>query len=122
MITNIHKGSMGTIDFEGKFQGMRKVQDFCVYPIHAGQDASRLKIQSDTRIGYIDVQNGHVMLSPARAGGSFNHHLVLARHIDTLSGEELLLLKAKVFATAGGKVGNVVMHTDNSGAIDVFQQ
>lgn len=32
MITNFSKNSLGTLDFDGKFAGMRKAQDFVAYP------------------------------------------------------------------------------------------
>ena len=32
MISNIHKNCMGTVSFDAKFAGMRKPQDFIVYP------------------------------------------------------------------------------------------
>jgi hypothetical protein len=121
MITNIHKNRMGTVSFDGKFDGMRKAQDFIVYPMHAGNDASRAKIQSDTRIGAVDLNTGAVILSPSRAGGSYGVHMALAKLAGTLSGEELLLLKAGIFGTAHGHAGsNGIVYTDNSAAVEVF--
>lgn len=36
-ISNIKKGIMGTINFEAKFNGMRKPQEFVVYPPGQGR-------------------------------------------------------------------------------------
>ena len=120
MITNTRKNCMGTVSFDGKFDGMRKAQDFVVYPMHAGNQTLAAKIQSDTRIGMINLQSGAVMLSPSRAGGSYGVHLALAKPAGTLSAECLLMLKSAIFATAGGKVGTHHVVTDNSGALEVF--
>lgn len=48
MITNIRKNRIGTVSFDGKFDGMRKSQDFIVYPMHDGNDTSTALVQSDT--------------------------------------------------------------------------
>jgi hypothetical protein len=121
MITNIRKNIMGTVSFDGQFQGMRKPQDFIVYPMHDGNDATHAKVQSDTRIGKIDLANGNVIMSPSRAGGSYGVHMLLAKPVGQLSSEELLLLKAAIMATASGKAGsNGIVYTDNSAALNVF--
>lgn len=121
MITNFKKNCLGTVDFDGKFNGMRKAQTFCVYPIHSGDQAERLTVQSDTRIGLIRLSDGKVIISPSRAGGSCSRHLALAEFAGQLSAEELLLLKSNVFATAHGRAGsNGVVYTDNSAALNVF--
>lgn len=121
MISNIHRNIMGTVSFAGLFPGMRKAQDFIVYPMHEGNDASKAKIQSDTRIGSIDLASGAVLLSPARQGGSYGVHMALAKAVCTLSAEELLMLSAGIFATAHGNAGtNKIVYTDNSAALEVF--
>lgn len=120
-ITNIRKNRMGTVSFNGKFQGMRKAQDFIVYPMHAGNDASKAQIQSDTRIGSIDLTSGTIMLSPSRSGGSYGVHMILAANVGKLSVEDLFMLKAQIFDTAHGHAGtNGVVYTDNSAALEVF--
>lgn len=122
MITNTRKNCLGTVSFSGKFDGMRKPQDFIVYPMHAGNDTARAKIQSDTRIGFINLTDGEVRLSPPRSGGSYFVHLDFAKPAGQLNSEDLLLLKAQIFATASGKAGNNALHvfTDNSAALEVF--
>lgn len=120
MIANFKRNCLGTIDFDGQFKGMRKAQSFCVYPLHAGDTAETLLVQSDTRIGRIRLSDGAVALSPPRAGGSYSHHLPLASLVGTLTGEELLLLKSHVFASASGRAGTRGVYTDNSAAINTF--
>src|SRR3990167_9688924 len=121
-ISNLRKNRMGTVSFDAQFNGMRKPQDFIVYPMHAGNAAESALVQSDTRIGRIHLETGNVIMSPSRQGGSYNVHLMLCKPAGTLSAEELLLLKAAIFSTASGKAGNNAMHvyTDNSAALEVF--
>lgn len=124
MISNIHKNCMGTVSFDAKFAGMRKPQDFIVYPIKAGDESGRIVIQSDTRIGLIDVESGKVWMSKPRAGGANFMHLSMERSlIDKLSQEDLFNLKAHIFSTAHGAAGkaeNGIVQCDNSGALEVF--
>ncbi len=124
MINNIRKNCMGTVSFDGRFDGMRKAQDFIVYPMHAGNPTESALVQSDTRIGRIHLTTGEVIMSPSRQGGSYNVHLMLAKPAGTLTAEELLLFKSAIFSTASGKAGNNAMHvfTDNSAALEVFGQ
>lgn len=123
MITNIHRNRMGTVSFDGKFDGMRKAQDFIVYPFHAGNQTTAAKVQSDTRIGMIHLTTGQILMSPSRQGGSYGVHLALAQPAGTLTGEELMLFKAQIAGTAHGKAGsNGIIYTDNSGAMEVFAQ
>lgn len=120
MIANITKNRMGTASFDGKFDGMRKAQDFIVYPMK--EESERAMIQSDTRIGFVDLQSGVVKLSKSHQSGAYNVHLIEATQAGKLSAEELLMFKAGIFATASGKAGNNgIVYTDNSGAIGVFQ-
>ena len=123
MITNIHRNIMGTISFDGKFDGMRKAQEFIVYPIKTGSDAQTIQVQSDTRIGLICMETGKVMMSPARKGGSFGVHLAFAAYAGKLLPEELLMLKGHILGSAHGHAGsNGIVYTDNSGALEVFAQ
>ena len=120
MLTNTRKNCMGTVSFYGQFAGMRKPQDFIVYPMP--EIANRITIQSDTRIGVIELDTGNVRLSAPRQGGAYFAHMATSCVVGKLSSEELLLLKAQIFSTAGEKVGDNWLHvvTDNSGAAEVF--
>ena len=124
MIGAYRKGCMGTVIFEAKFVGMRKPQEFVVYPIGSDDEANpRIKIQSDTRIGFIDRNSGAVWLCAPQSNGAYNHHLALARQVDVLDAESLTLLKSQVMSTASPKAGkaeNGIIMCDNSGALGVF--
>lgn len=122
-IISMRKNIMGTLSIEAKFNGMIKSQEFIIYPIKAGKSPDSLLIQSDTRIGKIDLNTGVVTMSPPRSGGSYSVHLMFATAIDTLDKEELAGLKFRLIQTASSMAGNNgVMHTDNSGveAVRVF--
>lgn len=119
MISNIRKNIMGTVSFDAVFPGMRKPQDFIVYPMK--ESAELAKIQSDTRIGFINLQSGTVTLSKPKPGGAYFVHLNGAQVAGTINAEELLMLKAAILSTASGHAGtNGVMYCDNSAALDVF--
>lgn len=123
MIINIKRSIMGTAEFDGLFLTQKKPQIFLCYPLSSGSRADRVMVQSDKRIGYIDLVNGAVTLSPSRAGGSYQPHLALATPQGILPAEELFMLKAQIFATAHGDAGrsiNRVIGTNNAGAIEVF--
>lgn len=124
MISNFRKNRMGTVSFDAKFAGMRKAQDFIVYPVKQGDDALRPVIQSDTRIGIIDLETGSVWMSRPHANGAHFIHLSMERAlIDKLSPEDVFNLKARIFATAHGDAGraeNRIIGCDNSGALEVF--
>lgn len=115
---------MGTLSFAGKFKGMRKSQDFIIYPMHEGASISKIKIQSDTRIGYINLDNGTVSLCPPVSSGAYNPHLMFVKNVDTLTREELAGLIFRLVQTSGEKVGNnsLCIFTDNSaaGKVEIF--
>lgn len=121
-ILSIKKNIMGTLSLKAKFNGMRKAQDFIVYPVRADETPNDIKIQSDTRIVRIDLNTGVITMSPPRAGGSYNVHLMFTTAIDTLDREELSGLKFRLIQTTGHIVGNSVVKCDNSGveAVRVF--
>jgi len=123
-ITNIHRNRMGTISFDGKFQGMRKAQDFIVYPMHEGNEAKTARVQSDTRIGLIDLASGLVRMSPSIKSGAYNVHLSTAAMLaEKVNAEDLFILKAQIFDSASAKAGtNGIVHTDNSAALNVFSE
>lgn len=117
-IINIKKNCLGTLDIEAKFNKMRKPQAFTVYPLHEGNETNKIKIQSDTRIGYIYMNTGVVSLCQPHSNGAYNVHLMFVRPIDKLSIEDLAGLKFRLMQTADKMAGNNALHvfTDNSGA------
>lgn len=124
MIQTIRKNILGTISFTAQFKSMRKAQEFIIYPIEQGESTESILIQSDTRIGRINLNNGDVIMSPSRAGGSYGVHLAFASKIDTLSTEDLAGLKFRILQTADKMAGTSVVHCDNSGAnnVTIFQK
>lgn len=121
MISNIHRNIMGTISFDLKAEGMRKAQEFIVYPMRDKTECA--VIQSDTRFGYIQLATGAIVLTPSIKGGAYGHHISLARPAGALTGEQRLLLLAQIASTSGLDVGrerNGVIGVDNSAAIGVL--
>lgn len=118
MITNIHRNIMGTASFDGQFPGMRKPQDFIVYPMP--EEKREIKVQSKTRIGTIKLDTGEVLLTPPKASGSYFRHLLNAKTVCTLNAEQLLMLKAGIAATAGKLAGSSVVKCDNGAAGSVL--
>jgi hypothetical protein len=119
-ISNIHKNVMGTLSFTAQFQSMRKPQDFIIYAIGANDTSQVITIQSDTRIGRIDLVTGNVILSKSIARGAYFSDLAYAHMVGTFGGEDLLLLKAKVLSTASSQAGTRGVTCDNAGAVNVF--
>lgn len=116
MIEMLRKNIMGTASFTGKFEGMRKVQEFIVYPIRAEQDW--IDIQSDTRYGQIDLTTGDVTMSKPHAGGAYQiHHMTEGHGVGVLTERELIYLKQFIRHTASANAGtNGIVYCDNSGA------
>jgi hypothetical protein len=117
-MNNYRRNMLGTLDFTAKFPGMRKPQEFTVYPM--AEATTRAKIQSDTRIGWVDLDGGVVSLSQPHASGAFHHHLAEARPVLTLDGETLLTLKAQIAATSAKRAGVSFITCDNGAAINVL--
>lgn len=120
MITNCRRNIMGTVSFDGKFLGMRKPQDFIVYPM---QDSGPLiKIQSNNRMGQINLDTGALVLSTAASGhaGFLHLQICVARQTatcETLPTEEIQTLRQWIKSTGGIEVGSSVVKCDNTGAL-----
>jgi len=124
-ITKIYVNSMGTASFIGKLdKGMRKEQDFSVYPISKDSKSKVITVQSDTRIGRIDLETGKGVMSKSHSNGAYFVHL----QIDNLTSFQLSegdrsALQVKIFLSSdseAGKSQNGVVISDNSGAINVL--
>jgi hypothetical protein len=118
-IGNLHKNRLGTVSFDGKFEGMRKAQEFDVYPITSAPKTEAIKatIQSDTRIGSIDLSSGEITVTRSIASGAYFPDLAQAKHAGKLTGEQLESLKAHIFGTAHEMAGtNGIMYCNNAGA------
>jgi len=55
-----------------KLQGMKKAQEFTIYPYTGGDTVT---LQSDTRIMQLNLKTGNAILSKAHSSGSYFHHL-----------------------------------------------
>lgn len=115
-VTNCKKNIMGTVSFYGQFNGMRKAADFIVYPM---QDSGEIiKIQSNTRIGTINLFDGLVTMSQAHSGGAYFLHLQLDKPVfSMLAKEDCQTLRQWVKSTGGLAVGESIVLSDNTGAI-----
>lgn len=120
MIKSYRKNILGTISFAAKFSGMRKEQEFSVYPL--SDSGAIIKVQSETRIGQINLDTGEVEMSKPRANGSYISHFYLDRVAgktkkDKLSEGEMVELRQKVKETGGLRIGESVVKCDNTGAM-----
>ena len=59
-------------NFTLKFPGMRKAQEFTIYPYSGGDTCL---IQSETRIAEVNLRTGKMTLSKPRTGGAYFMHL-----------------------------------------------
>ena len=120
IISNIKTSIMGTIKFDMTAKGHRGTQNFICYPIT--EETKLITIQSGKRIGKYDPETGIILLSKSRANSSYFHHLQMdnltAVEIDPLENQEL---KIKIFTTSGKKVGESIVKSNNSGAINIFE-
>lgn len=111
---------MGTVSFDGKFSGMRKAQDFIVYPM---QDSGEIiSVQSDNRFARIDLSTGQVVMSAAATCHAGSAWLLLCRirkttKNDTIPAEELQVLRQWIKSTGGLEVGDSFVKCDNIGAL-----
>ena len=109
-VTNIKVNIMGTISFDAKFKGMRKPQDFIVYP---NPTKERIMIQSKNRIGLI--AGDKVEISTATCLAMWGFRPKKGDVIDNI--EELL---TAIRATASEKAGTSgIVYCDNSTAKEV---
>ena len=120
-ILGLSKNIMGTTDIEMKISGMRKSQDFIVYPISADDTDKIITIQSSTRIGKIDLSTGRGLMSQSHSNGAYFVHFQMDKLTPfTISESDLEDLKMHIFKTAGDNVGSRGIVSDNSGASRIF--
>ena len=96
MFSMIRKNNLGTTSFTAKFKGMRKEQEFVVYPKDAASKTNKVTIQSDTRIGQIDLLTGETFLSASIPNEAYGMHLALAKHVETVPEDQLETLKKEI--------------------------
>jgi|694.fasta_scaffold00162_50 hypothetical protein len=121
-ILGLSKNIMGTTDIEMKISGMRKSQDFSVYPIGKDDTDQIITIQSETRIGKIDLSTGRGLMSQSHSNGAYFVHFQMDNLTKfTVSESDLEELKMYIFKTAGSNVGSSIVKSDNSGASGVYE-
>ncbi len=119
-ITNCHRNIMGTVSFDAKFAGMRKAQDFIVYPM---QDSGEtITIQSEHRFGKLDLATGKGIISANRAQYANGIWLQICLVNKTASlfkvaADDLQTLRGWIKSTGGIEVGASFVKCDNTGAL-----
>lgn len=109
-VFNIRKNMMGTVSFTAQFTGMKKPQEFIVYPDPA---PNKILIQSDNRCGFIVGEKVQVAIAKA-----FMQLPLIHNYFDTI--ENIEELKTAIRGTAGKLVGNNgIVYTNNEGAAAV---
>lgn len=104
-VSNVKKGFISACEFDAKFSGMRKPQNFIVYPVKEGD--STIIIQSETRIGELNLESGVCRLSGSKSGGAHFLHLAMAEEESQISSDDLS--KIKSFLNLNAKTRSVVI-------------
>ena len=100
-------------------KGMRKTQEFIVYPISVGDE--RVTIQSDTRFGMIDMKSGVGKMTQSHANGAYGYHMIADKLVAfKLDNSQLIKLKMELVQTSGKNVGSRGVLSDNEGAKDMM--
>jgi len=124
-ISDIKPSMLGTTVFNMKAGRMRKPQKFVIYPIKENDNAKKIKVQSDSYIGIIDLKEGKGVISGPHSHPGF---MQLQTDIDNNDNQKIELknidnqsLKMQVFTSADKEAGQTsAVKTDNSGAINVL--
>lgn len=117
-VLNIKKNILGTICITLKVKGMRKEQDFILYPIT--KESTSLTIQSETRIAKLNL-DGKGLISKSHPNGAYFVHF----QMDILtpfefSKNDWSQIVDYIGVTEGANVGKAGISTDNSGAKSIF--
>lgn len=120
MIANIRKNIMGTCSFNGQFSGMRKPQDFIVYPMREAGDI--IRIQAKGRFGELNLATGELVLSTKNGRHAGNEWLAVCVAMGTaiteiLPIDEIQAIRLCVKSTGGIAVGSSFVKSDNTGAL-----
>lgn len=125
-IIKISTNIMGTASILAKFDGMRKAQEFTIYPMST--DAKKILCQSDSRWLEINPETGDCEITTSQSGHHSSWMLQLQKSIRKhkefkLSEFDLQSLKMQIFTTASknaGKRENGIIQSDNSAAIKIL--
>jgi hypothetical protein len=116
-IEKIKINCMSTCDIHMKIKGMRKFQEFSVYPISKGETEPTIKIQSDTRFGILSLKDGKGLMSKSHQNGGYSHHLQMDKLTPfLLNNEQLEQVKKEIINSSKPIKSRVGVITDNSGA------
>lgn len=116
-VIGVKKNIMGTASIIMKLKGMKKPQDFIVYPKSSEEAGKPTMIQSDTRIGLLDLNTGRGIMSQSHSNGAYGYHLAADKKVAfMISEKDLQLIKDEISKTRGSKVGSNGVFSDNSGA------
>jgi hypothetical protein len=118
-IKNIGRCILGTAKFDAKFEGMRKEQNFTVYPM--AETSDKISCQSEGRWLEIEIATGNCWITSSQSGHHNSWMLGLQKAWGkakqfTLDADQLEALKEGIRKTTGKSVGNSVITTDNSQA------
>lgn len=117
-VLRVSKNIMGTTSIIMKLKGMRKEQEFTVYPIT--KESEQLILQSDTRIAKVAL-NGVGLVSKSHQGGAYFPHLDIDKLTEfTFEQDDWQIISAHIGLMAGEDVGDSFVKTDNSGAKSIF--
>lgn len=109
-------------DISLKLEGMRKAQNFCIYPVKKGE--TKVLIQSSTRIGQFDLTTGKgIFTKKAIPGGAIYVHLnkALGAVDFTLPAVDLQTIKMQIFVEGPElSIGGGIVLADNSGALTIL--
>ena len=83
-IEKVERNRVGTLDMYMKVKGMRKFQEFTVYPIKVMD--THITIQSETRLAKVD-RNGKGVLSTSHQNGANSGHLQTDKTTDFIFDE-----------------------------------
>lgn len=101
VISDIRPGRFSGCEFTATFAGMRKPQVFVVYPVRQGDTS--IKIQSDTRIGLVELATGICRLSANQRG----QHVATAPAASVIASSDLTAITALLDLQNGD--GSVVL-------------
>jgi hypothetical protein len=120
-LDKIRTNIMGTCSFNLKFDSMRKIQDFIVYPIDKSNVSKIIQIQSDTRIGQLDLDTGKCIMTKSHPNGAYGYHLALGETVPVQFNEtQCNELKVYIYKTKDNTGTNGIMLIDNTGAKNIL--
>lgn len=111
-ITDFEKNCMGTMSFSLKLKGMRKAEEFCVYPINKQTEV--IYFQSPHRWANLNLKSKTFEVSARREQYANSAWFTVCQinHTtteDKLTNEQFDLIISKIKDTVGESVGNNIL-------------